>query len=107
LLAWRVKRTANEVQSGRPPEKYAPFLLVILITLLYLALMTPGVDPITTDWVRPVYVVLDGGFAQDEQYLTEAIAKAPARFDAVYQNARFHLMRYQPDASANWPSRIY
>jgi hypothetical protein len=53
------------------------------------------------DRVRPVYVALDGGFPQDEQYLAEAIAKAPARFDTVYQNARFRLMRYQPGASAN------
>jgi hypothetical protein len=53
------------------------------------------------DRVRPAYVVLDGGFPQDEEYLAEAIAKAPARFDTVYQNARFRLMRYQPSASAN------
>jgi Dolichyl-phosphate-mannose-protein mannosyltransferase len=51
--------------------------------------------------IRPGYVVLDGGFPQDEQYLAEAVAKAPARFDTVYQNARFRLMRYQPSASAN------
>lgn len=53
------------------------------------------------DRVRPAYVVLDGGFLQDERYLAEAIAKEPARFDAVYQNARFRLMRYQPSESAN------
>src|ERR1700742_4260616 len=35
-------------------EKAAPFLPVILTTLLYLALVTPGVDPITTDWAMYV-----------------------------------------------------
>ena len=35
-------------------EKFAPFVPVILTTLLYLALMTPGVDPITTDWAMYV-----------------------------------------------------
>ena len=53
------------------------------------------------DRIHPAYVVLDGGFPQDERYLAEAIVKAPARFDTVYQNARFRLMRYQPGTSAN------
>ncbi|MGA7241504.1 MAG: glycosyltransferase family 39 protein [Bryobacteraceae bacterium] len=53
------------------------------------------------DRVRPSYVVLDGGFPQDERYLAEAIAMAPARFNTVYQNARFRLMQYQANASAN------
>lgn len=35
-------------------EKFAPLLPVILTTLLYLALVTPGVDPLTTDWAMYV-----------------------------------------------------
>jgi hypothetical protein len=53
------------------------------------------------DRVHPAYVVLDGGFPQDEQYLADAIAEAPAQFNTVYQNSRFRLMRYQPSQSAN------
>jgi Dolichyl-phosphate-mannose-protein mannosyltransferase len=47
------------------------------------------------DRVRPAYIVLDGGFPQDERYLVEATAAAPGNFSTVYQNARFRLMRYQ------------
>jgi hypothetical protein len=53
------------------------------------------------DRVHPAYVVLDGGFPQDERYLAQAIAMAPARFSTVFQDGRFRLMRYQASASAN------
>ena len=53
------------------------------------------------DRVRPAYVVLDGGFPQDERYLAEAIAIAPGNFSTIYQNARFRLMRYQAKAPPN------
>ncbi len=40
--------------SGGSFAQLAPFLPVLLTMLLYLALATPGVDPITTDWAMYV-----------------------------------------------------
>ncbi len=49
------------------------------------------------DRVRPAYVVWDGDFANDERFLAEAMARYPGRFDLVYQNPRFKLVRYNPN----------
>src|SRR5215472_4727396 len=53
-------------KSDVPLERFGPFLPVVLTTLLYLALTTPGVDPITTDWA--MYVMHARNIATGHSY---------------------------------------
>jgi hypothetical protein len=52
--------------SGGSFAKFAPILPVILSTLFYLLLVTPGVDPITTDWA--MYVMHARNIATGHSY---------------------------------------
>lgn len=52
------------------------------------------------DHVHPAYIVYDADFAEQEPYVLDAIARAPARFAPVYANARFRLFRYNATPAA-------
>ena len=73
-------------------EKFAPFLPVILTTLLYLALVTPGVDPITTDWA--MYVMHARNIATGLSYAEHVLCLPAGNRDVRAQHLPFGISSF-------------